>query len=249
MHRARGHHGGENAAAGSRAQKDRGREKEGNVGEGEQDRPRGVRRRDRDPRWRRRGPGRAQDFGGLVVDFRADGRNAGERRLRKRNQLEEADRRDCRGSDRGERGPGEPASARARKKGEAEAAERRDLDPQLPRGQNSAVRERGARREGEQDREPDPPREVVLPMTARQRLIRFVLLVFLAALAPRLRAQDFYTDRLDAGKVAVQAKSVRRCDQRVPHRLLRLSRSTRCFSPRGSRGSPSPNRRRNNRMN
>ncbi len=42
-------------------------------------------------------------------------------------------------------------------------------------------------------------------MTARQRFIRFVLLVFLAALAPRLRAQDFYTDRLAAGKAAVQA--------------------------------------------
>lgn len=43
-------------------------------------------------------------------------------------------------------------------------------------------------------------------MTACQRFTRLVLLVFLAAFAPRLRAQDFYTDRLAAGKAAVQAQ-------------------------------------------
>lgn len=204
--RARDYHGGENAAASPGTQKDRGREKEGCVGEREQDRPRGVRRRDGDPRRRRRAPARPEDLGGLVVDFRADGRNAGERPLRKRHQLEEADRRDRRGRGRGKRGLAEPAAARAREKREREATERRDLDPQLPGGQHRAVRERGAGRKRQQDPEPDPAREAFLPMIARQRLIRFVLLVFLAALAPRLRAQDFYTDRLAAGKAAVQAR-------------------------------------------
>ncbi|MGH9444114.1 MAG: hypothetical protein ACRD16_17760 [Thermoanaerobaculia bacterium] len=42
-------------------------------------------------------------------------------------------------------------------------------------------------------------------MRRSQRFIRFALLAFLAAAAPRLWAQDFYTDRLAAGKAALQA--------------------------------------------